>query len=108
VFVQVNTTREESKSGLRAVARVEPLVARCAALGLRVDGLMTIGPTSTDPAGTAAAFAALARMGTSLGLPSLSMGMTNDLDLALEHGATHVRIGSALFGTRPQRSGRIG
>ena len=107
VFVQVNTTGEETKSGCRPVD-VAGLVAHCTGEGLAVEGLMTIGPTSGDRADTAAAFALLARLGHDNGLRSLSMGMCADLDLAVAHGATHVRIGSALFGPRPHRSTRIG
>jgi len=107
VFVQVNTTGEQTKSGCRP-EDVGGLVVHCARSGLAVEGLMTIGPTSGDRASTVAAFALLARLGHDNGLRSLSMGMSADLDLAVAHGATHVRIGSALFGPRPHRSTQIG
>lgn len=107
IFVQVNTTGEDAKGGCRP-EQAAALVAECVAADLRVEGLMTVGPTSVDPAVTATAFAALSSLRDELGLVGLSMGMSGDYELAIEHGATHVRIGGALFGPRPNRRTRIG
>ena len=106
VFVQVNTTNESGKGGCMPT-ETTAIVAACREAGLQVEGLMTIGPTSMDVADTHQSFALLRRLADDHGLSGCSMGMTADLDIALEHGATHVRIGSALFGDRPQRGTSI-
>lgn len=99
VLIQVNATGEESKGG--CLPDVAPaLVAEARTLDLDVDGMMTVGPTSGDRAATAAAFAVVRRLVDSLGLRTCSMGMSEDLDIALEHGTTRVRVGSAIFGSR--------
>ncbi len=107
VYVQVNFTAEADKGGCPP-DDAETLVHHCAAVGLHVEGLMTVGPTSADPAETAAAFAALDTLAERLELDARSMGMSGDYEAAIAHGATHVRIGSALFGPRPIRDARIG
>lgn len=107
VYVQVNTTGEEAKGGCAPDA-TPALVEHCRAAGLRVEGLMTVGPTSGDREATAAAFETLTALADQLELPSRSMGMSGDYESAIERGATHVRIGSALFGERPNRRARIG
>ena len=107
VFVQVNTTEEPDKGGC-AVSDTDSVVAHCRRLGLCVEGLMTVGPTSGERAATHAAFALLDHLAETLGVAGRSMGMTADMDIAIEHGATHVRIGSALFGARPHRRTQIG
>lgn len=106
VLAQVNTTAEESKSGLRLERAVED-VHRIAELpGLKVEGLMTMAPFVDDERVLSAAFERLRdilervrdtdpRVG-----PELSMGMTNDLEIAIREGSTMVRIGTALFGER--------
>ena len=101
MFIQVNTTAESAKGGCSPEG-VASLVEHCRSLGLDVDGLMTVGPTSGDEALTATAFALLSETANDLGLAGRSMGMSNDLEIALACGATHVRIGSALFGERPR------
>ena len=73
-----------------------PLVA-----GLRVDGLMTVGPTEGGPQAARPGFAAVRHLVDELGLRECSMGMTADLDVALEEGTTQIRVGSLLFGDRP-------
>lgn len=97
VFVQVNIGLEEQKAGIppaEAVAFVE----RCRTEhGLLVDGLMCIPPDGA-PAGPY--FAQLAMLGRAAGVPKLSMGMSGDFETAIGMGATHVRVGSALFGSR--------
>jgi uncharacterized pyridoxal phosphate-containing UPF0001 family protein len=107
VYVQVNLTAEAGKGGC-SPEETAALVQHCGAAGLRVEGLMTVGPTSADPAETATAFAALDALAGRLGLAGRSMGMSGDYETAIAHGATHVRIGSALFGPRPIRRARIG
>jgi uncharacterized pyridoxal phosphate-containing UPF0001 family protein len=75
--------------------------------GVRLDGLMTMPPPSDDPEASRGSFRALralrARLEQDLGapLPALSMGMSGDYEVAIACGATHVRIGSAIFGERP-------
>jgi pyridoxal phosphate enzyme (YggS family) len=107
VFIQVNTTAESSKGGCEP-AEAGALVRQCVQAGLRTEGLMTVGPTSADPTRTAQAFAELRTLADGLGLAGLSMGMSGDFELAIANGATHVRIGGALFGPRPNRRARIG
>lgn len=100
VFVQVDATDEPGKGGC-GPGEVSGLVAQCLGRGLVVDGLMTVGPTSAEPAATRLAFTLVRRMRDDLGLASCSMGMSGDLEIAIECGATHVRIGHAVFGARP-------
>lgn len=99
VFVQVNATGETSKGGCRLDA-VDSVVAAATHAGLRVEGLMTIGPTATDAAATRAAFAATRAAVDRLGLAECSMGMSDDLEIAVGEGSTIVRVGTALFGRR--------
>lgn len=99
VLCQVNATAEANKGGC-AVDEVAGLVAHARDLGLDVDGLMTVGPTEGGEAETRRSFARVAGLATSLDLPTISMGMTHDLDIALDCGATRVRLGTALFGKR--------
>ena len=100
VFIQINTTGEGQKSGC-APGEAASLVELARQLGCRVDGAMTVGPTSGDLAATRQAFSLLRGMADDLGLRERSMGMTNDLEIAIEEGSTMVRIGTALFGERP-------
>jgi pyridoxal phosphate enzyme (YggS family) len=99
VLLQVNTTGEPGKGGCPP-AEVEVLAARARTLNLDLDGVMTVGPTDGDPRTTRQAFDLARQLTDSLDLPTCSMGMTGDLDLALEAGTTRVRIGTALFGPR--------
>jgi hypothetical protein len=96
VLVQVNLAAEPQKGGC-APGGVAPLVDALRAHGLDVAGLMTVPPLDAEPRGW---FAALREMGEGLGLPELSMGMTEDYEVAVEEGATLVRLGRALFGAR--------
>ena len=96
VFVQVNTGEEPQKAGV-APREAEALVSECRALGLPVAGLMCIPPDGEEPAPH---FALLAKMAREMGLEGLSMGMSGDFEAAVAHGATHVRVGSAIFGVR--------
>lgn len=96
VYVEVNTGGEETKAGV-APAGAASLVESVRALPeLDLRGLMAIPP----PGDTRPHFAALRALATSLGLAGLSMGMSDDLEAAIEEGATVVRVGSALFGSR--------
>ena len=100
ILVQVNTTSETDKGGCDPT-EVEALVHQARQGGLDVTGLMTVGPTDMDPVQTRAAFALLKRMAADLGVEQLSMGMTADVEIAVEEGSTLVRVGTALFGQRP-------
>jgi hypothetical protein len=100
-FVQVNTGEEPQKGGV-APAEAAALVAECRALGLPVVGLMGIPPQADDPAPH---FALLADMARRLGLARLSMGMSADFAAAIRLGATHVRLGTAIFGARAPAAG---
>jgi pyridoxal phosphate enzyme (YggS family) len=96
VFVQVNIGEEAQKGGC-AIADTGRLVADAQAAGLEVRGLMCVPPAGVEPAPF---FALLAKMRGELGLPALSMGMSGDFETAVMLGASHVRVGSALFGAR--------
>jgi pyridoxal phosphate enzyme (YggS family) len=101
LLVQVNTTGEAQKGGCRP-DDVGGLVDRAMAAGLMVEGLMTVGPTAPaiDPAPS---FGLLRRLVDRLGLQTCSMGMTDDLEIAVREGSTMIRVGRALFGPRPLR-----
>jgi len=97
LLIQVNTGEEEQKAGIHPEA-VDGFVAHCRdALKLPVTGLMCIPPVDQHPAPH---FALLARMARRNGLDGLSMGMSGDFEDAIKCGATHVRIGTAIFGVR--------
>ncbi len=100
VLVQVNATGEEGKGGCDPAA-VADLVAAGAEAGLRVDGLMTVGPTAGGPEAARPAFRSVRRLVDQLGLRTCSMGMSDDLEVAVQEGSTRVRVGTALFGPRP-------
>jgi PLP dependent protein len=102
VLIQVNSTGEPAKSGC-APENVASLVDGARRAGMSVRGLMTVGPTSGDRDATAAAFALTRSLVDDLGLVECSMGMSGDLELAVAHGSTQVRIGTALFGPRPPK-----
>lgn len=99
VLAQVNTTGEESKGGCPPAALPE-LLDGLRGVGLDVRGLMSIGPAG-PPEGARPAFRLLRELAAAHGLRELSMGMTGDLEVAVEEGATMVRVGTALFGPRP-------
>lgn len=96
LFLQVNTGEEPQKAGVMP-AEVDGFVAECRDLGLPVVGLMCIPPVDEEPA---LHFALLAKMAKRNGLEGLSMGMSSDFERAVAQGATHVRVGSAIFGAR--------
>ena len=96
LFLQVNTGEESQKSGILP-AEVDGFVAECRALDLPVAGLMCIPPVEEE---ASLHFALLAKMAERNGLTGLSMGMSADYEKAIAFGATHVRVGSAIFGER--------
>lgn len=98
VFIQVNTGEEPQKAGVFP-ANVDAFVTLCrGTLGLDVQGLMCIPPVDEEPA---LHFALLRKLAARNGLKGLSMGMSGDFETAITFGATHVRVGSAIFGDRP-------
>jgi PLP dependent protein len=98
LFVQVNTGAEPQKSGVLPEA-ADGFIAECrTAYGLSIDGLMCIPPFEEAPAPH---FALLAKIAARNGLKGLSMGMSADFTVAIAFGATHVRVGTAIFGARP-------
>ncbi len=96
LFMQVNTGAEPQKAGVLP-NEADALIAEIRALSLPLVGLMCIPPADQDPA---VHFGALAAIAARNGLPGLSMGMSDDFEAAVAHGATHIRVGSAIFGTR--------
>ncbi len=100
VMLQINAAGESDKGGC-SLSNLAALHERCISLGLVVTGLMTVGPTSGEVVATRQAFETTARLALGLGLPEVSMGMTGDLELAIDCGSTMVRVGSAIFGDRP-------
>ena len=99
VYVEVNVAEEPQKGGC-APGYTAALVDALTGAGIAVEGLMTVPPAAGDPR---AHFARLREMASGLGLGGLSMGMTGDFEIAIEEGATVVRVGSAIFG--PRRTG---
>jgi hypothetical protein len=96
LFAQVNTGEEPQKAG---VAPKDAPALIVAARDLPLKGLMCIPPVDVEPAPH---FALLSKIAKENGLPLLSMGMSADFEMAIKFGATHVRVGSALFGARTQ------
>jgi PLP dependent protein len=96
LFVQVNTGEEPQKAGVLP-ADLDAFLQRCGTLGLSPFGLMCIPPEGEDPAPH---FGMLRDMAARHGLPGLSMGMSSDFEIAIAMGATHIRVGSAIFGAR--------
>ena len=96
LFIQVNTGEEEQKAGVMP-AEADGFIADCRELDLPVRGLMCIPPADEEPS---LHFALLAKIAARNGLEGLSMGMSADFESAIALGATHVRVGSAIFGDR--------
>ena len=97
LFVQVNTGEEPQKAGVLP-GDVAAFVAQCRdEFGLEIEGLMCIPPVDEE---AALHFGLLANLAGDLGLSNLSMGMSGDFETAIALGATHVRVGSAIFGVR--------
>lgn len=99
VMVQVNATGEDTKSGCRP-GDAAALVERASDRGLDVMGLMTMGPAVGGIGSSRCAFRAVRRLADELGLASCSMGMSGDYEFAVSEGATHIRVGTLLFGER--------
>lgn len=97
VLVEVNLDGEPTKAGC-APGEVARLIDTLDGLGLVVEGLMAVPPAAAEPRPW---FATLAELATRVGVRELSMGMTHDFEVAVEEGATIVRVGRALFGPRP-------
>lgn len=96
LFVQVNTGAEPQKAGVLP-GDLPAFLRDCRAMDLAPSGLMCIPPEAED---ATPHFAMLARLAADYGLSGLSMGMSSDFEAAIAHGATHVRVGSAIFGAR--------
>jgi pyridoxal phosphate enzyme (YggS family) len=96
LFVQVNTGEEPQKAGVLP-READALIAHAKSLGLPLKGLMCIPPAGEAPAPH---FALLQKIARDHELPLLSMGMSEDFEIAIRFGATHVRVGSAIFGER--------
>ena len=104
VLLEVNVGEEASKGGF-SVADVKPALDAIAELPqLRVRGLMTIPPAVSDPEAARPSFRLLRELRDETGLTELSMGMSADFEVAIEEGATMVRVGTAIFGARAPRS----
>jgi hypothetical protein len=100
VMIEVKLSGEESKSGTAPEALHALIEAIRGCANLQLTGLMTMPPWSDDPEQTRPYFRRLAELARKHSLPKLSMGMSHDLEAAIEEGATHIRIGTALFGPR--------
>lgn len=96
LFIQVNTGEEPQKAGVLP-ADLDAFVKTCQGYGLKIGGLMCIPPVAEEPS---LHFALLAKMAARNGLSGLSMGMSSDFESAIALGATHIRVGSAIFGAR--------
>ncbi len=96
LFIQVNTGEEPQKAGVLP-ADADAFFAECRALDLPVQGLMCIPPVDEE---SSLHFALLRKIAARNGLDQLSMGMSDDFEKAIAQGATHVRVGSAIFGAR--------
>lgn len=104
VFIQVNTGKEPQKAGVLP-EDADAFIAEVRAMELPLTGLMCIPPVDEEPA---LHFALLRKIAERNGLEGLSMGMSRDFETAIRFGATHVRIGSAIFGPRAPREGPAG
>jgi len=98
LYVQVNIGEEPQKAGV-APGELDALLEACRGLGLAIEGLMCIPPADQPPAPF---FASLRELAARHALPVVSMGMSGDYAEAIAQGATHVRVGSAIFGVRPR------
>ena len=98
LLIQVNVGDEPQKAGIPSTEADAFIDACRARFGAALQGLMCIPPADTDPSPH---FVWLAARAASHGLPIVSMGMSADYECAIRHGATHVRVGSAIFGSRP-------
>lgn len=104
VFLEVKLSQEDSKSGMDPADVGEVCDAVASAHCLRPMGLMTMPPWNADPERSRPYFRKLRLLAEKHRLDGLSMGMSHDLEVAIEEGATHVRIGTAIFGPREPRA----
>ena len=102
VLIEVKLSGEENKTGAAPEQVPELLKAAAECSAIRVTGLMTMPPWSEDGEQSRPYFRRLAELGRHYGLDQLSMGMSNDYEVAIEEGATLIRVGTALFGPRPK------
>lgn len=100
VMLEVKLSTEQAKSGADPAELPELIDAVRASKYLRLTGLMTMPPWSDDAEPSRPYFRNLRELAARLGLPHLSMGMSHDFEVAIEEGATHIRVGTALFGKR--------
>ena len=98
LFIQVNTGAEVQKAGI-LVKDLETFILDCRSKDLPIAGLMAIPPVDEE---VSLHFALLKRLADDNGIAGLSMGMSDDFEKAISFGATHVRVGSAIFGSRPK------
>lgn len=103
VMLEVKLSGEEAKSGAAPEELAGLIEDVRACPNLRLTGLMTMPPWSDDPEPSRPYFRRLKQLANEHGLPHLSMGMSHDLEVAIEEGSTHVRVGTALFGKRVKR-----
>jgi len=105
VLLEVNVGEESQKAGARP-GEIKSLLDACAALSsVQIRGLMAIPPAAPDPEQTRPYFKRLRELRDQAGLEHLSMGMSADFEVAIEEGATMVRVGTAIFGPRAPRAG---
>lgn len=102
VLLEIKLSDEASKTGARPEEIPAVLQAAATCQNVRVSGLMTMPPWSEDAEVSRPYFRSLAGLARQYSLPELSMGMSNDFEVAIEEGATIVRVGTALFGARPK------
>lgn len=102
VLIEVKLSDEENKTGAQPDELPELLEAATSCPSIRVTGLMTMPPWSDDAEPSRPYFQRLAELARRFGLANLSMGMSHDFEVAIEEGATLIRIGTALFGPRPK------
>ena len=98
IFIQVNTGAEAQKAGI-LVKDLEHFITDCRSKDLPILGLMVIPPVNEE---VSLHFALLKKLADDNGIAGLSMGMSDDFEKAISFGATHVRVGSAIFGSRPK------
>ena len=96
MFIQINTGEEKQKSGI-IPSEADKFILDCISLGLPIKGLMVIPPINEEPS---LHFGLLRKIAQRNGLAGLSMGMSSDFESAIAMGATHIRVGSAIFGER--------
>jgi len=104
VMIEVKLSEEGSKAGAAPQELPGLIAAIRTCPNLDLTGLMTMPPWNPDPETTRPYFRKLAELARAHQLPKLSMGMSHDLEAAIEEGATHIRVGTALFGPRPKAS----